>query len=196
MNKFAVTEYEIHPFIKKRWSPVGFSEGAITPDQLGSLMEAARWAPSCYNDQPWSFIYGFKGTKPHQDLVNCLVPANAAWASKAPLLLLSIASTKFKHNGKDNDYALHDVGLAVGQMLIQATSMGLMTHQMAGYDKDKARSLFNIPDNYEPVAMIAMGGPAEPGSLPEDLQKREDNARSRKPLQEMVFEGTWGNKSL
>ncbi len=192
MKKPAETAFPVNEHIKQRWSPISFSEQPMTLQQLGSLLEAVRWAPSCYNEQPWHFIVGFKGTSGHERLNSCLVPANAAWASKAPLLMLSVARTFFERNGKPNAYAHHDVGLAVGQMVIQATSMGLAVHQMGGYDKQKARDRLEIPDGFEPLAMIAIGYQGDSDTLPDDLKARELASRMRRELASICSEGIWG----
>ena len=192
MDKRADTRFPVADLIGARWSPRAFAKRSLDTASLGSLMEAARWAASCFNEQPWRFIVArSEQAEEHARLAACLVDANRAWAEKAPLLILSVAAKGFARNGKDNHWARHDVGLAVGGLSAQATQMGLVLHQMAGFDGEKARETYAIPENYEPVAVIAVGYPAEPADLDEDLAAREAHVRVRKPLEELVFSGTW-----
>ncbi|MGB5594777.1 MAG: nitroreductase family protein [Crocosphaera sp.] len=192
MEKPAQTEYPIHELIKQRWSPLAFNTRPIEPEKIGSLLEAARWAASCFNDQPWFFIVATQdNTKEYEKLFSCLVEANQKWAKDAPLLMLSVARLSFQQNNKPNRHALHDVGLAMGNLTLQAQSLGLFLHQMGGFDADKARTLYNIPEDYEPVAAIAVGYPGNVNQLDADLQQRELSPRSRKPLTDFVFSGTW-----
>ncbi|MFB6346610.1 MAG: nitroreductase family protein [bacterium] len=193
MEKPAETDHPVHELIQRRWSPRTFSDEPIGDETLRSLFEAARWAPSCYNDQPWHFIVGSKRhhSDTYADLYDCLVEGNQTWAETAPVLALSVARTRFEHNGKENKHALHDVGLAAENLVLEALSRGIFVHQMAGFSEDKARKTFDIPENHEPVAAFAMGYPGSPDSLPEELQKKEESDRSRKPLDEFVFTGKW-----
>lgn len=192
MDKTAVTEFPIHELIARRWSPRAFSERPVEEQKLASLLEAARWAPSCYNEQPWRFFVATRDEpERHARLASCLVPGNRVWAEKAWVLALSVARLAFERTGKPNRHALHDVGLAVGGLLVQAEALGLATHQMAGFDGAKARELLWIPDGYEPVAMIAIGYRGEPELLPEELREREIAPRVRKSLEEIVFGERW-----
>ena len=192
MEKRAPTEHEIDPLLARRWSPRAFSERSVEKTVLCSLFEAARWAPSCFNEQPWSFLLaGKENAAEFERLASCLSPGNH-WARRAPILALSVAALDFAGNSKPNRHAYHDVGLAVENLVIQATAMGLASHQMAGFDVEKARELFQIPARHDPVAMIALGYPADPDSLPEDLRKRELAQRSRKPIRKFVYSGHWG----
>lgn len=194
MEKPADTQYPIHDLLRNRWSPVAFSPRAVMPHDLLSLLEAARWAPSCYGDQPWHFIVAFKDQPPAFDrLLCCLAEANIAWAQHAPVLMLTVARRYLAHNGKPNPYGWHDTGLAVGAMLVQATYLGMAMHQMAGFDPVKARTTFAIPDDHEPVTAIAVGYAGDPSILSETLQAREAAPRRRKPLREFVFSETWGH---
>jgi nitroreductase len=196
MNKPAKTDYPIHDLLKERWSPRAFSNRTVEPDKLRTLLEAVRWAPSSFNEQPWSFIVAAKEDKPEFDrLLSCLVEGNIAWAQHAPLLMLSVAKLFFEKNGKENRHAFHDVGLAAENLVIQATALGLVVHQMAGFHVDKARELFGIPERFEPVAAIAIGYPGDPESLPPQLRERDLGPRTRKSLQEFVFTGRWGKVS-
>ncbi|MFQ5695829.1 MAG: nitroreductase family protein, partial [Terriglobia bacterium] len=158
----------------------------------GSVLEAARWAPSSYNEQPWAFIVATKDNKEeYEPLLGCLVPGNQSWAKQAPVLMLSVASLKFKRNGKPNRHAFHDVGLAVANLVTQATALGLFVHQMAGIEPEKARATYEIPDGWEAVTGIALGYLGEAATLPEKMASAERAPRTRKPLAEFVFSGRW-----
>src|SRR5262252_2577676 len=193
MEKPAVTDYPIEETIRRRWSPRAFSERAVEPEKLRRLFEAARWAPSSFNEQPWSFIVTTKDNpESYEQLLSCLIERNQEWAKLAPVLLLSIAKSNFENNGQPNRHAFHDVGMAVGFLLIEATALGLFVHQMAGFSVEKARTTCGVPPGFEPVAAIAIGYPAGPEVLPESFQAREVGPRSRKPISEFVFAGKWG----
>ena len=193
MDKPAQTEIPIHDLIARRWSPRAFDERPVEADTLRMLFEAARWAPSSNNEQPWRFIVA---TKDHATewnrLFDCLVEGNQTWAFQAPVLMLSIASLNFEDDGKPNRHAFHDTGLAVENLVLQATAGGLVAHQMAGFDVEKARADLRIPAGHEPVAMIAIGYPGNPNVLPERLRERELRPRSRRPIGEWTFWGQWG----
>src|SRR5207245_6726219 len=170
-----------------------FSDRRVDPAIMRSLLEAARWAPSSYNEQPWSFIVATKDdTAEFSRLLSCLVEGNIQWAQHAPVLMVSVARLSFEDDGKPNRHAFHDVGLAVANLIVQATALGLVVHQMAGIFPDKIRELYGIPEGYEAVAGIALGYPVDPQSLPEELRKRELAPRERKPLTAFVFSGRWG----
>jgi len=197
LEKPAETENPVHELIQRRWSPRAFAARAIEPEKLRSVLEAARWAASCFNEQPWSFIVAAKETEgdAYERLLSCLVEANALWAGRAPVLMISIARLTFARNDKPNRHAFHDVGQAAAHLALQAAALGLAVHQMAGFDVSKAREQFNIPEGFEPVAAIALGYPGEPEDLPEDLRAKELGPRARRPLEEFVFGGTWGQTS-
>jgi nitroreductase len=196
MEKQAETAYPIHDLLRRRWSPLAFSNQPVDSEKLCSLLEAARWAPSCFNEQPWSYIVATKDSPAEYDrLLSCLVEANQEWARLAPVLMLSVAKLYFERNGKDNRHALHDVGLASENLVIQAMAQGIFVHQMAGFDLDKARQLYSIPERYEPVAAFALGYPGDPDALSDNLQERERGTRIRKPLDAFVFSGSWGQPS-
>lgn len=188
MENPASTNYAIHDLIRRRWSPRSFDDRPVEKDVISRILEAARWAPSCYNDQPWHFIVGRQDTDTYDCLFKCLYEGNQEWASQAPVLMLSVARTKFEHNGEENRHALHDVGLAVENLILQALDENLFAHQMAGFDREQANESFSIPPDHEPVAAIAMGYPdeSEPSSEGDELK------RSRKPQSEFVFSGEWG----
>jgi len=183
---------QIHRILASRRSPISFSNRKVHPEQIASLFEAARWAPSSFNEQPWRFIFATRGNIPHFNrMLDCLVEENRVWAKNAYMLVLSVARMNLTRNDKPNRYAFHDVGLSVGNLLAQATLMGLMVHQMGGYSLEKTRNALSIPDGFEPVAMIAIGYPGNVEDLPEDLRKRELQPRVRRDLIETVFENSW-----
>ena len=196
MEKPADTHYPIHDLLRQRWSPRAFSDRAVSHDVLCSLMEAARWAPSSSNEQPWHFLIATKETAVEYDrLLSCLNDSNQVWARLAPVLAISIAHTVFADGGETNRHAFHDVGLCVENLVIEATSVELMVHQMAGFSPDKVRELFELPADCEAVAAMAIGYPGDPSLLPDRLRQREFSPRSRKPITDFVFTGRWGHPS-
>jgi len=196
MEKLAPTDYPILELLKRRWSPRAFSDQMIEPEKLLSLFEAARWAPSSFNEQPWSFVLATK-QKPEEyaRLLDCLVEKNQQWARRAPVLMVSVAKLKFDRTGKPNRHAFYDVGLAVGNLLVQATALDLFVHQMAGFSPEKVTEIYGIPDEFAPVAAIALGYAADVQDLPEPFRESEVGPRSRKPIRSFVFEGQWGQSS-
>jgi nitroreductase len=165
----------------------------VEPAVLGSLFEAARWAASAFNEQPWRFVVATRDDEAaHARLLSTLVPGNQAWAAAAPVLIVTAVATTYARTGKPNAHARHDLGLAVGQLSVEATSRGLVLHQMAGIDADRAREACGIPEGYEPVTAIALGYPGDPASLPDALRERETALRTRRPAAESVFGGRWG----
>ena len=194
MEKPASTTYPIHQLIQERWSPRAFGERPVETGVLHRLFEAARWAPSSFNEQPWAFIVGVKADEEaHRAIAECLVEGNRQWAESAPVLMLSVAKLTFDRNGKPNRHAYHDLGQAVATMLVQATDLQLVAHQMAGFDQDQARRTLEIPDDYDPVAVIALGYPGDAEKLTRELQKGEYAPRQRKNFSEFVWSGTFGN---
>ena len=194
MPNAARTDFPMHDLIRRRWSPRAFADRPVEPEKLRSLLEAARWAPSSFNQQPWAYLVATREEpEAFGRLLTALMEGNRAWAARAPVLMLSVAKLDFDRNGQPNRHAFHDVGLATANLVTQATAMGLAAHQMAGFDAAKARELFAIPDGWEPVAAIALGYPGEASSLPAPLRDRELAARTRKPLEEFVFSGRWGH---
>ncbi|MCC2643133.1 MAG: Nitroreductase [Nitrospira sp.] len=196
MEKPADAAHPIHDLLRRRWSPRAYSERPVEPEKLLSLLEAARWAPSSNNEQPWQFIIGTKDDpSAHDRLFQCLKAGNKKWAFRAPVLMLSVARVNFEDDGMPNRHAFHDTGMAVFSMAVQATAIGLIVHQMAGFDVEKSRTDLEIPAGYEPVAMIAIGYPGDPAVLDERLRQREVASRVRKPMTEIVFAGTWNARS-
>lgn len=187
-KNMAHTAHPIHDLIANRWSPVCLdNDTPVEKEKVDSILEAARWAPSSYNAQPWSYIVGFKGDPKHTQLAACIVEGNA-WAKEAPVLMLAVANKVFPHNGKENRHYLHDVGAASVLMAIQATDLGLSLRQMAGFDLDQARTTFSIPDTHEPGSMMAIGYCASDSSTcPQPLQDRDAAPRQRKDFTEMTY---------
>lgn len=197
MEKPAPAAYPIHDLIRRRRSPRTFASRAVAPETLRSLFEAARWAASCYNDQPWAYLIATKDDPENfEKMVSVLVEGNAAWARHASALLLSLARLNFAHNGKPNRHAFHDVGAASASFTFEATSRGLAVHQMGGFYVDKAREVFSIPSDWEPVAAMALGYPVENAdAIPPELRERESAPRRRKPIGEFVMTGNFGRIS-
>ena len=192
MRKPAETAFPLDEAIAERWSPRAFSETLLTDPELGSLVEAFRWSASCFNDQPWRLIVGVKGDgDAWQLLFETLAPFNQAWCSRVPLLMVSVAVPNFRHNGTPNRHWQHDVGMASAQMAVQAASMGLALHFMGGFDRDKVRAAFGVPEDHEPMAAIAGGHPAEPDVLPPEVAAREVAPRVRLGLNETIFGAKW-----
>jgi len=175
------------PVILERWSPRAFDDRDVSPADLKVIFEAARWAPSSFNEQPWRFIVGHRNSETYKKIHEVLVPFNQAWAQNAPVLILSVARTRFSHNDSPNNYAVHDLGAADGFITLQAASMGIATHQMAGFDQAKAREAFAIPEVYAIGSVMALGYQGDPSTLGEHYQGQEQSPRSRKPLNEIVL---------
>lgn len=192
MEKPANSDYPILDVIKRRWSPRAFGDRLIEPNKVRQLFEAARWSASSYNEQPWRFIVATKDDeKAFKKALDCLLEANQVWAKQASLLILTATRTTFSRNNKPNRVHAHDLGLAMANLTLQATAMGLFAHQMAGVDLDKVRKTYAIPDDFEPQTACAVGYAGDPESLPDPLKKAELEERTRKPLGEIVFEGKW-----
>ena len=193
--KRAVTDHPVHELIAQRWSPYAFDGRPVSQADLFSLFEAARWATSSYNEQPWSYIVAAKQEpEEFERLLSCLVEGNQAWAKAAPVLVLGVASLNFKLNGKPNKAAVHDLGSAACSLTFEATARGLVVHQMIGILPDRARELYGIPQGYEAVTGLAIGDLGDSSRLPEKMRQRDLAPRTRKPLQEFVFFGKWGNR--
>lgn len=174
--------------IHHRWSPRSFSGRDVAPADLAKLFEAARWAPSSYNEQPWRFLVGTRNSLTYKKIFSTLMPFNQAWAAHAPVLILGAAKTKFSHNDTPNGFAVFDLGAASGYLVLQAAALGLSTHQMAGYDQAAARQAFEIPDTYALGSVIALGYQGEPSALSnEHMLAQETAPRQRKPLKDFVF---------
>lgn len=196
LEKRAQTKVPIHEVIAKRWSPCAFDNHKnIKREELLALLEAARWAPSCYGDQPWRYIVCDKKTNLTSwvKLLSCLADANQAWAKNAPLLILVTCINNFSHNGRANRWASYDTGASVENLKLQATSMGLIAHSMGGFEPTKVTEVFNIPPDFTAMAVVAVGYQAELNVLDEQLKERELKERERLPLSKLFFEGDWKN---
>jgi nitroreductase len=195
-QKQATAEHPIHELLVKRWSPYCFSDRPVSKDEIRSLFEAARWAASSYNEQPWRYIVASKESRSEfERVLSCLVEGNQVWAKAAPVLALGCTSLRFALNGKPNAAAIHDLGLASGNLCFEATARGLYVHQMIGILPDKAREVFQIPEGFQPLTGLAIGYAADPANSPEKLKERDLAPRKRKPLAEFVFSGDWGKSS-
>jgi nitroreductase len=195
MQKTANTSVPINAMIANRWSPRAFDASkAVSHEQIIALLEAARWAPSCFGDEPWRFIVWDKNTDAAswQQAFDCLAPSNQTWVKNVPILMLVCADSLFGHNQKENRWAQYDTGAAAENLCLQASSMGLVAHQMGGFNADTAREIFKIPAQITPMAMLAIGYEGDANDLPEELKTRELAARKRKPLGETFFTGAWG----
>ncbi|MBI4194661.1 MAG: nitroreductase family protein [Betaproteobacteria bacterium] len=192
----ATTSVPIHDLLARRWSPRAFDPAReVTREQLVTLLEAGRWAPSCNGDEPWRYLIWERKRDPEgwQKAFDCLSENNRKWVKNVPLLMLSCAGSLFQHNGKPNRWTQHDTGAASLSIALQALALGLVAHQMGGFDVEKARAAFEVPAEYAPMSMIAVGYQAEPDILDDETKAKELRARGRKPLAERFFEGGWGN---
>lgn len=191
--KQASPQHPIHELIARRWSPYAFADRPVSEDDLRSVFEAARWAASSYNEQPWRYLVATKAEpEEFERLLSCLVEGNQFWAKAAPVLALGCTSLLFALNGKPNAAAVHDLGLASASLTLEATARGLLVHQMIGILPDKARELYRIPEGVQPLTGLAIGYAADPNILPERLRERDLTPRTRKRLAEFVFGGEWG----
>jgi nitroreductase len=180
--------YDLHPLLQRRWSPRAFSPQPVAEEDLLTLLEAARWAASANNEQPWRFIYAAKEQGEHYNkLFACLNERNQSWAQSAPALIMTLIKTHFERNDQPNKWALHDLGLAVGNLTTQASALDLYVHNMAGFSIERAQELFNLPPGVEPVTMIAVGYLGDPEQLPEPFKQRELAQQQRKPLSELIL---------
>lgn len=194
MEKPAAAEHPIHDMMVRRWSPRAFAPRPLPREQVLTLLEAARWAASSFNQQPWHFLVATREDEERfAALLDCLVPGNQVWARNASMLIVTVTKQTFDHNDKPNSCCVHDIGLAACQLVLQATEMGLATHQMAGIEPDKIRARYGVPEGYDPVTAIAVGYSGDPDSLPDDLREMELEARARRPFAEWVFADGWGN---
>jgi nitroreductase len=194
MHNPAKTDYPVHDLIQNRWSPRAFSDDPVSPETLRSLFEAARWAPSSSNEQPWAFVVGTKDDlDTHNKILSALVEFNQGWAKHAPVLAIAVSQMEFARNKTPNRNAFYDTGAAVAHLTAEATSRGLFVHQMAGFDPQKAIEVFHIPKGWEPIAAFAIGYSGDPNALPDKLRERELAPRSRKPISEFVMSSDWGH---
>jgi len=195
--KHAQTDHPVHDLITSRWSPYVFAERSVSADDLCCLFEAARWAASAFNEQPWRYLVA---TQENNDefarLLSCLVESNQAWARQAPVLVLGVVSRQYAHNNKPNRTAAHDLGLASAQLTLEAGARGLSVHQMAGILPDRARELYAIPDGFDPFTALAIGYAGSDKDADSGLRERDATARNRRPLAQTVFGGRWDQPGL
>jgi nitroreductase len=196
MTHRAATDHPVHELLAERWSPYAFADRPVSRADLTSLFEAARWAPSSYNEQPWSYLVATRD-QPEEfaRLLSCLVEGNQAWAKAAPVLALGCTSLNFVRNGQPNAAALHDLGLSSAGLVLEATARGLAVHQMIGILPDRARQLYAVPEGVQPLTGLAVGYAGDPAALPENLRQRDAGRRQRKALSAFVFAGKWGTAS-
>ena len=195
-HKQATLDHPVNELIARRWSPYAFSDRPVLADDLGALFEAASWAASSYNEQPWRYIVATKANPgEYERLLSCLVEGNQVWAKAAPVLALGCTSLYFVHNGKPNAAALHDLGLASATLTLEATARGLFVHQMIGILPDKARAVYRIPEGAQPLTALAIGYLGDMDALPDNLKPRDLAPRHRKALSEFVFGSQWGAAS-
>jgi len=194
MKNLAPAEYPVHELIRERWSPRAFSKKEISSEDLRSLFEAARWAPSSSNEQPWAFIVATRNDSENfTKALQPLVEFNVNWAKNAYVLGFAVTELAFAKNNTPNRNAHYDAGAAMSQLTTEATSRGILVHQMAGFDPDTAREVFEIPSGWDAIAAFAMGYPGDPASLPQPYRDRETAPRVRKPIREFVMNGKWGH---
>jgi len=192
------TNYPVDSLFVERWSPRAMSGESISDKELMTLFEAARWAPSSYNDQPWHFVYAKRDTPQWDNLYNSLVEFNQSWTKHAAALIAVVVRTTFAPDGdaarngvggKPSATALFDAGAAWQNLALQGYKMGLVVHGMGGFDTKKATKLLNVPEGYEVIAFIAVGKPGPIEQLPEYLHDAEKNHSGRRPIEKFVFEG-------
>lgn len=185
--KEAFTKFKVIDLIKNRFSARAFDDKAITIDDLNAILEAAIWAPSAVNEQPWRYFVAAKqNADSFKKLLDLLAPGNEPWAKNAAALILSSVKLTYTQNGKPNVSALHDVGMANQNLLLQALSIDIYGHVMGGFDKEKAKQVFNLSDDFQPICIIALGYLGNSEMLVEPYKEREHIVRTRKPLEEVV----------
>jgi nitroreductase len=187
VRKHAPVALGIHELIAMRWSPRAFADKPISSEDLTKIFTAASWAASSYGEQPWRFLVGKKGDDTYAKILDSLVEFNQGWAKSAPVLFLTFARKTIVKDGSENPYALHDTGAACANLCLQAIALGIHTHGMGGFDRDKARAHFPLPEDYTFGAAWAMGYLGDPETLPEYLKNMELAERTRKRLEELVF---------
>jgi len=198
MKKPAITEQPIHSILSDRWSSRAYDpDQLVSQESFLSLMEAARWSPSCMGDQPWQFItFHKKDATSWTQALNCLSVGNQNWAMDASILILACARQSFSNNEKPNRWNQYDTGAACENICLQATSLGLVAHQMGGFDVEKSRQLFQIPGQYDLMSFIAIGYSLAEEKISAEALVKEKEARKRKPLREIFYTNQWGEQSL
>jgi len=187
MKKPAITRRNISENIKNRWSPRAFDSKPVEEEKLLSVLEAGRWAASAFNEQPWRFVVGKKGEEKYDKILASLIEWNRQWAGKAPVLILNLAKKTFSRNGKANTTALYDLGQAVAGLAMEAVNQGLVSHQMSGFDKEKARLSLDVSDEFQIVSVMALGYYGDVEELPQDMKQMEMSARERKTGRDLLF---------
>jgi nitroreductase len=196
MSKAAITTVPLHPLLAERWSPRGFDRShEINDDNLVALLEAARWAPSAANTQPWRFLVARRGDEAHARLFAALAPGNQAWAGAASTLVLVAARTAAE-DGKPQPWALYDTGQAVAALVTQAQADGLAVHQMGGFDTAAVRAEFGLDEAITPVVVLAIGRHDSAADLPEPLAAREATPRSRYQLDDLLLPASFAERQL
>ncbi|WP_042366325.1 nitroreductase family protein [Streptacidiphilus neutrinimicus] len=186
----------VHPLLAERWSPRSFDpEHVLSEAELASLVEAARWAPSARNRQPWRFLAGQRGSEAFRKIFASLMDANQLWAGRSSLLVVAVAAER-DAEGQSLTGSGYDTGLAVAQLSVQAHALGLHAHQMGGFHADRIREAFAIPEGHIPVSVTAVGQVAPAELLPQPLRDRELASRERRPREETFFSTTWGQPLL
>jgi len=177
--------------IQERWSPVAFSSSKVEEFKIKAMFEAAGYAPSCNNEQPWLFVYTTQDEKEaFNDYMGFLAEGNKLWAKNAYALAISMARTKFSYNDKPNRFAFYDTGMAVTNLLLQAQTLDIFVHQMGGYSIEKVKEYFSLGDDIEPVAMMAIGYLGDGSDLSPELLKRDEKRKPRKSVSEFVFKNS------
>ena len=195
MKKPIISKYKINSLSTYRWSPRAFSERPVEKEKIRRILAAARWAPSAFNEQPWRFIVGLKGNTTYDKVFETLGEWNQNWAVHAPLLILNVAKKTFTLNGKPNETFKYDLGQAVAHLSLEAMNQGVYSHQMSGFSQEKAIKLFQIPDDFQPVSVIALGYYGSTELLPADMYKSEIEKRKRHLIDDMIFANTFGEKT-
>jgi nitroreductase len=191
--KVADPNHDVLDVFRKRWSPRAFADRRVEPEKIRRMLEAARWTMSSYNEQPWRYVVASRHEDPgaYDRLLQCLIEGNRAWAQHAPVLMMSFYKETFSSNGRPNRCAPHDVGAASAALTVQATAMDLYVHQMAGIQADVVRETYNVPDDFEPMAGLAVGYLGDPAILSDGKREAEESPRSRRSLDEFVFGDDW-----
>jgi len=195
MKKPIVSKHKINSLIKYRWSPRAFDDRELEKEKIWRILEAALWAPSAFNEQPWRFMVGLKGSESYEKVLSTLGEWNQKWAGNASMLVLNMAKKTFTHNNKPNVTYKYDLGQAVAFMCLEAMNLGIFSHQMSGFSPEKAGQLFQIPEDFEPVSVTAFGYYGDPKTLPEDMYKSEIAERNRKSVDQMFFTDSFGKES-
>lgn len=185
------SELDLHDVLNQRFSPRAFSARDVSDHELELVLEAARWAPSSMNEQPWRFVVTRRGSEEHGRLLASLNPSNQVWVDKAPVLILAMVHRTLSRNGQINHHARHDLGLATAHFTAQATALGMGVHILGGFSAEAARAAFHVPEDLDIVSVLVLGFPGDPDQLPENLRERETRRSARHPLSELVRYGSY-----